>query len=83
MVTYDHILYDKLQIQPKMHFVRSSNYKCMKSLCQLKRAYIPNKALYLSRLMGKPTICICENKDADQLHGNREADQRLLFSLHG
>ena len=25
----------------------------------------------LSRLMGKPTICICENKDADQLHGNR------------
>ena len=32
-----------------------------------------------SRLMGKPTICICENKDADQLRGNREADQRLCF----
>ena len=27
--------------------------------------------LYLSRLMGKPTICIGENKDADQLRGNR------------
>ena len=27
--------------------------------------------------MRKPTICICENKDADQLRGNREADQRL------
>ena len=27
--------------------------------------------------MGKPTICIGENKDADQLRGNREADQRL------
>ena len=27
--------------------------------------------------MGKPTFCICENKDADQLRGNREADQRL------
>ena len=27
----------------------------------------------------KPTICICENKDADQLGGNREADQRLCF----
>ena len=27
----------------------------------------------------KPTICICENKDADQLRGNREADQRLCF----
>ena len=29
--------------------------------------------------MGKPTICIGENKDADQLRGNREADQRLHF----
>ena len=33
----------------------------------------------MSRLMGKPTICICENKDADQLPGNRKADQRLCF----
>ena len=23
--------------------------------------------------MGKPAFCICENKDADQLRGNREA----------
>ena len=29
--------------------------------------------------MGKPTICKCENKGADQLRGNREADQRLCF----
>ena len=29
--------------------------------------------------MGKPTIYICENKDADQLRGNRKADQRLCF----
>ena len=29
--------------------------------------------------MGKPTICIDENKNADQLCGNREADQRLCF----
>ena len=29
--------------------------------------------------MGKPTTCIGENKDADQLGGNREADQRLCF----
>ena len=27
--------------------------------------------------MRKPDICICENTDADQLRGNREADQRL------
>ena len=32
-----------------------------------------------SRFMRKPTFCICENKDADQLRGNREADQRLCF----
>ena len=29
--------------------------------------------------MGKPTICIGENKGADQLRGNREANQRLCF----
>ena len=29
--------------------------------------------------MGKPMICIGENKDADQLRGNREADQHLCF----
>ena len=30
--------------------------------------------------MRKPAFCICENKDADQLRGDREADQRLCFS---
>ena len=29
--------------------------------------------------MRKPAFCKCENKDADQLRGNREADQRLCF----
>ena len=29
--------------------------------------------------MRKPAFCICENKGEDQLHGNREADQRLCF----
>ena len=29
--------------------------------------------------MRKLDFCLCENKDADQLHGNREADQRLCF----
>ena len=38
-----------------------------------------NFNVYMSRVMRKPTICICENKDADQLRGNHEADQRLLF----
>ena len=34
---------------------------------------------HMSCVMRKPAFCICENKDADQLRGNREADQRLCF----
>ena len=33
----------------------------------------------MSLLMRKPTICICENKDADQLCSNCTADQLLCF----
>ena len=33
----------------------------------------------LNKNSGFPAFCICENKDADQLRGDREADQRLCF----
>ena len=33
----------------------------------------------MSRILRKAAFCKCENKDADQLLGNREADQRLCF----
>ena len=33
----------------------------------------------MSRIMRKPIFSVCENKDTDQLRGNREADQRLCF----
>ena len=33
----------------------------------------------MSRVMRKPDFCLGENKGADQLRGNREADQRLCF----
>ena len=33
----------------------------------------------MSRCLGKPTICIGKNKDADQLRIKCEADQRLCF----
>ena len=36
----------------------------------------------MSLVVRKAFFCICENKDADQLRGNREADQRLCFALH-
>ena len=34
---------------------------------------------YLKRVVRKPFFGFCENKDADQLCGNRKADQRLCF----
>ena len=33
----------------------------------------------MSRIVRKPDFCLCEKKGADQLRGNREADQRLCF----
>ena len=48
-------------------------------LCILFLCVLLYYSYELSRLMGKPTICIGENKDADQLCGNCEADQRLCF----
>ena len=38
-----------------------------------------NKYPESSLVVRKPAFSICENKDADQLRGNREADQRLCF----
>ena len=35
--------------------------------------------LYMSLVMRKPAFCICKNKDADQLRGDREADQHLCL----
>ena len=51
--------------------------------CQEAACSIPQKEQQLeaSRLIEpryeKAAFCICENKDADQLRGNREANQRL------
>ena len=33
--------------------------------------------------MRKSAFCICKNKGADQLHGNRAADQRPCFPYMG
>ena len=51
-----------------------------------KHVFIPERTillvfleLRLGLVMRKPDLSICENKDADQLRGNREADQRLCF----
>ena len=48
--------------------IKSNNFQCF-SL----KSYEPRRE--------KTVFCICENKDADQLRGNREADQRLCFRI--
>ena len=52
-----------------------------KKICSNKilSSRIADLHLYMSCVMRKPTFCICKNKDADQLRGNHEADQRLCF----
>ena len=47
--------------------------------CEYSINPINSHNIIMGHLMGKPTICIGENKDADQLRGDREADQRLCF----
>ena len=46
---------------------------------ELYQLHYIDRACYMSLVMRKPDFCTCENKDADQLRGNREADQRLCF----
>ena len=65
--------------------IKKSSYQMFSSDYQphtiSKIFYIHNKRLLdkMSRDVRKPDFCICENKDADQLLGNHEADQRLYF----
>ena len=48
-------------------------------IISLLSAFLVAVVGHLNRVMKKPAFCICENKDADQLRGNRKADQRLCF----
>ena len=45
----------------------------------LKTRVLAFVVLDISRVVRKRAFCICENKGADQLRGNREANQRLCF----
>ena len=53
--------------------------KQQSDLCTICPDQSIKKLTNMSGVMRKPTFCICENKDADQLRGKREADQRLCF----
>ena len=62
-----------------MTFGKTGLKQCLNSEIITVGVLISVYVCHMSRLMGKPTICIGENKDADQLRGDREADQRLCF----
>ena len=52
----------------------------MSDLVRNREARLSHNEAHMSCVVRKPFFfCICENKDADQLRGNREADQRLCF----
>ena len=55
-------------------FSGSPVFSIRTNLCQARTVF-----LNMRRVVRKPTFYICENKDADQLRGNREAYQRLCF----
>ena len=44
-----------------------------------EKKFIQKVLNQMSRIVRKPDFCLGENKGADQLRGNREADQRLCF----
>ena len=55
----------------------SEAYRSMHT-CYVLRIH-ENCSKHMSRIVRKPDFCLGENKGADQLRGNREADQRLCF----
>ena len=56
-------------------------FSYIKWIINLFMPHITNRDIgqHMSSVKRKSAFCICENKDADQLRGNREADQRLCF----
>ena len=50
-------------------------------ICNIKSESLTKSIAHkqMSHVMRKPAFCICENKDVDELCGNRTADQHLSF----
>ena len=53
--------------------------KCVKKEFKKRKMSQFHEPAQIGLVMSKPAFCICENKDADQLPGSLEADQRLCF----
>ena len=59
--------------------VKIPTTKCIRPQAIDNRNIYLDSPAYMSRIVRKPDFCLGENKGADQLRGNREADQRLRF----
>ena len=70
-----------------MEKICQSSFQCLESkfssfLAVQNEVYLMQlkmRSLHMSCHTRKPTICICENKEADQLCSNCTADQHLCF----
>ena len=68
----------KIQSHVRGYFARKSVHQ-QQSKEHSSAIMIQKGKYFMGRVMRKPDFCICENKNADQLRGDREADQRLCF----
>ena len=67
------------KFQASSHLLWMYSLVCVGPGRKPRRPVFSERGSYnVSHVMRKPAFCICENKDADQLRGNREADQRLI-----
>ena len=55
---------------------KQTTFQYLHNICTLS-VFLICSLSQMSPVVRKPDSCICENKDADQLRGNHEADQRL------
>ena len=69
----------RLSVDAFCRFVIANVERTCFSLMQTTKIQLSLHIYNMSRVVRKPAFCIYENKDADQLRGNREADQRLCF----
>ena len=61
------------------HFCSANCLPMKQTKLIVKFFHLTDHLTPMSRIMRKRDFCLCENKGADQLRGNREADQRLCF----
>ena len=76
------VLPDLVSVDTNLSFcdnISSSKIFSNSKISIYNKHHADNRTLFKYEPVHEKTICICENKGADQLRGNREADQRLCF----